>query len=100
MRMVIKTAIQLWTLVLVLAVFGSLLADAQTSGFVYVANYFNVFAYSIDNSTGTLTSVPGSPFPTGVGSDSITVRRASSSTWQMSLPTTSPHITSMTLAAR
>ena len=60
---------------LMLAVFGSVAAFAQGSGFVYVANSGsnNVSAYTIDGATGALTAVPGSPFPADAGPFSVTV---------------------------
>jgi 6-phosphogluconolactonase (cycloisomerase 2 family) len=65
--------------ILFFVAFGSVSANAQTSGFVYVANAGfggvpgNVSAYTIDDSTGALTAVPGSPFPAGVAPRSVTV---------------------------
>src|SRR5262249_62417919 len=55
---------------------------AQTAGFVYVANCGipcdgaqpgSVSAYTINNATGALTPVDGSPFAAGAGSQSVTV---------------------------
>jgi 6-phosphogluconolactonase len=39
----------------------------DTGGFVYTALLDQVAAFSVDSSTGALTSVPGSPFPAGNG---------------------------------
>jgi DNA-binding beta-propeller fold protein YncE len=46
-----------------------------TGQFAYVANEgsYNVWAYSIDGTTGALTPVAGSPFPAGVAPNSVTV---------------------------
>lgn len=53
---------------------GPISAKAQTTGYVYVATSAgNVSGYSIDDTTGSLTSVSGSPFPTGTFPLSVAV---------------------------
>ncbi len=49
--------------------------DLVSSKFVYVANAgsSNVSAYTINATTGVLTSVPGSPIPAGSGTSSIAI---------------------------
>ena len=48
---------------------------AQTPGFAYVPNHGSntVSAYTIDATTGALTSVAGSPFATGTGPFAVAV---------------------------
>jgi 6-phosphogluconolactonase (cycloisomerase 2 family) len=52
---------------------GTVSAPAQTSGYVYVSNFEsnNISGYSINDTTGALVPVPGSPFPIGTGPDGV-----------------------------
>ncbi len=72
------------TLFLGVALFAATPLWSQSGGFAYVANCGslgcgggvgpgNVSAYTIDGTTGALTPVAGSPFPTGLGPQGVTV---------------------------
>src|SRR5258708_6563829 len=80
--MVTKRAVFLGTVVIGLTGASTALWG-QPAGFAYVANCGeacngrpgpeNVSAFTIDGTTGALTPVAGSPFPTGSSPDSVTV---------------------------
>ena len=72
------------TLFLGVALFAATPLWSQSGGFAYVANCGSlgcgggvgpgkVSAYTIDGTTGALTPVAGSPFPTGLGPQGVTV---------------------------
>ena len=46
-------------------------AKAQLAYVATSSSYFNVLGYHIDQQTGALTPVPGSPFPTGNEPDAV-----------------------------
>jgi hypothetical protein len=55
---------------------ASLHGQNATVGYVFAVNYFDgITVYSM-NQTGTLTPVPGSPFPAGINPSNIFVEPA------------------------
>jgi 6-phosphogluconolactonase (cycloisomerase 2 family) len=60
-----------WTLPLPAA------SQTKSSEYVYTSNFgdFTLSGFSVDTNTGSLTALPGSPFPTGIGPEEFAASR-------------------------